>query len=77
MILRNFEIDDAEIDDVDHGCFGDEYNNLIDNNFKCRLRDVDLHLSEFENQKLGPTDIVNHYLEKKRDIDVDDVIDVV
>ena len=57
--------EDIEIDTVDHVYIGDEYNNLIDNIFKFRLRDGDLHLTKFDNQKFGLRNIVNNYLEKK------------
>ena len=40
---------DAEIHDEGHGYIGDEYKELTDNIFKSRLRDGDLHLTEFDN----------------------------
>ena len=54
-----------EIDDVDHGYICDEYKDLIDNILMFRLTVGDLHLTEFDNLKLGLTNIVNNYLEKK------------
>ena len=55
----------AEIYEVNHSYIGDEYNYLIDNTFIFRLRDGDLNLTEFYYWKLGLTNIVNNYLEKK------------
>ena len=63
--------DDVEIDDVNHSNIGDEYKDLINNILKYRLKDRALSFTEFDNRKLGLTNIVNNCLEKK-DIDVDD-----
>ena len=66
----DIEKEDIEVDNVDHPYIGDEYKDLIDDIFKVRLRDGDLCLTEFDNWKLGLTNIVNNYLVKK-DIDRD------
>ena len=50
MILRKKNV---EIDDVEHGYIGDKYEELIGNISKSRLRDRDLRLTEFHNQKRG------------------------
>ena len=50
MILRKKNV---EIDDVEHGYIGDKYEELIDNISTSRLRDRDLRLTEFHNQKRG------------------------
>ena len=55
----------AETDYVNHSYIGGEYNYQIDNIFIFRLRDWDLHLTEFDNWKLGLTNIDNNYLKKK------------
>ena len=57
--------EDIEIDNIDHAYIDDKYKGLIDNIFKFRLRDGDLHLTKFYNQKLDLTNIVNNYLQKK------------
>ena len=57
--------EDLEIDNIDHAYIDDKYKGLIDNIFKFRLRDGDLHLTKFYNQKLDLTNIVNNYLQKK------------
>ena len=57
--------EEIKIVDVDHGYIGDVCKDLIDDIFKSRLRDRDLRLIEFGNQKLGLTNIDNNYLEKK------------
>ena len=62
-----------KIVNVNHSYIGDEYKDLIDNNFKSRLRDGYFHLTEFDNRKLRQTNNVNNYLEK-RDIDADDTL---
>ena len=41
--------EDTEIDNMNHGYTGDEYKDKIENIFKFRLRDGDLHLTEFDN----------------------------
>ena len=56
--------EDLEIDNIDHAYIDDKYKGLIDNIFKFRLRDGDLHLTKFYNQKLDLTNIVNNYLQK-------------
>ena len=56
--------DDIEID-VNYGCIGNEYNDLIDNIFKFRLKDGHLRFTEFDNRKPDLTNIGNNYLEKK------------
>ena len=56
--------EDIEIDNIDHAYIDDKYKGLIDNIFKFRLRDGDLHLTKFYNQKLDLTNIVNNYLQK-------------
>ena len=40
-------------DGVEYFYIGDEYNNLIGKIFKFRLMDGDLHLTNFDNWKLG------------------------
>ena len=45
--------------------------NLIGKNFKYGLMDGDLHLTNFDNQQLGLTNIIKKYLEEKN-INVDD-----
>ena len=57
--------EDDEIVDVNHSYISDEYKDLIENVFKSRLKDGDLHLTEFDNQKLVLTNIVNNYLKTK------------
>ena len=56
--------ENIEIDNMDHAYIGDKHKGLIDNIFKFRLRDGDLHLTKFDNRKLGLTNIVNNYLQK-------------
>ena len=56
----DIEKDDIEIDNVDLGYIGDKYKDLIDNIFKFRSRNGGLHLTEFDNPKLGLTNIVNN-----------------
>ena len=64
MVLR------IKIDNLNHSYIGDEYKDLIDDIFKVRLRDGDMHLKVFDNKKRGLRNIVNNYLEKQ-DVDVD------
>ena len=52
-----------------HGSIGDEYKNITANIFKFRLKDGDLHVTDFDNQHLRLADIVNKYLREKN-IDV-------
>lgn len=56
--------DDIEID-VNYGCIGNEYKDLIDNIFKFRLKDGHLRFTEFDDRKPDLTNIGNNYLEKK------------
>ena len=43
---------DIELNNIDHGYSSNEYKDLIDTNFKFRLRDGDLRLTKFDNLKL-------------------------
>lgn len=65
MILIKKE--DDETDDVNHNYIGDEYKDLIANIFKFELKNGDLHLTDFDNQKLRLTNIVKYLREKTID----------
>ena len=51
-----------------HIYFGDEHKDLIYNTFKSRLMGGDLYLIEFDHRKLGVTNVIKNYLEKKTTI---------
>ena len=57
---HNIKKECDEIDDVDHSYIGDKYRDSTDNIFKSKLKDGDLHLTEFDNQKLALTNVVNN-----------------
>ena len=57
--------DDELIDDVHYKCISNEYQNSIDNIFKFGLMDADLHLTNFDKQQQGLTNIVNAYRREK------------
>ena len=50
-----------------HRYIGDEYKDLIANIFKFELKNEDLHLTDFDNQKLRLTNIVKDLREKTID----------
>lgn len=58
-----------------HIYFGDEHKDLIYNTFKSRLMGGDLYLIEFDHRKLGVTNVIKNYLEKKdNSIEEDDCV---
>ena len=54
---------DDKVENVDHSCNSDKCKDLIDNIFNSRVRDRDLHLTEFDNRKLTLTNIDSNSLE--------------